>query len=354
MAAFRKIFALFSVLALTGCPYTDGCTAAVPAAAPGFDGGPQVDADLDAPDTAVPLGPILPNCVGLAATCGGESCCTALEVPGGSFNRLNDPALPATVSTFRLDKYEVTVGRFRSFVNAGMGTKQRPPKDGSGAHPKIPNSGWQSTFNDFLTDDTAALSEAIKCDPELYHAYSDVPGDNDTLPINCLNWSEAMAFCIWDGGRLPTETEWNYAAAGGSEQRVAPYGGGDEEIIDKTRVSYGCQSGSSTADPGALPCTFKDYTPVGTHPTGAGKWGHHDLAGNVWERMFDFFVDPMRITPCDDCADLALNNQGRAFRGGSINWASSYQRTIDRTAINSETLDSRTNTVGVRCARDTP
>lgn len=335
---------------MTGCPYTDGCTATLPAT-PGVDsGGPEVSLE-DTADTAIPLGPILPNCAGLTAQCGGQSCCAAADVPGGPFDRLNDPALPATVSTFRLDIFEVTVGRFRAFVNAGMGTKKTAPAPGSGAHPLIPNSGWQTSFNDTLTDDTIAFTDALKCDPQLYNVYSEVPGVNDTLPMNCVNWSEAMAFCIWDGGRLPTETEWNYAAAGGNEQRVVPYGGGDEEPVDKTRVSFGCQSGTSIADPGAPLCTFKDYTAVGTHPMGAGKWGHQDLAGNVWERMLDFFVDPMRITPCNDCADLELNTVGRAFRGGSINWAASYQRTFDRSAINSETVDTRTNTVGFRCAR---
>ena len=134
---------------------------------------------------------------------------------------------------------------------------------------------------------------------------------------------------------------------------MAPYGGGDEILVDKTRVSFGCQSGTSVADPGALPCTFKNYTAVGTHPTGVGRWGHHDLAGNVWERMFDYFVDPFRLPVCADCADLQKNPEGRAFRGGSINWGSDYQRTLDRTAINSETVDARTNTVGFRCARAT-
>jgi formylglycine-generating enzyme len=350
MWSFKKSFWIVGVLALTGCPYTDGCEAG--AFTPDDDGGPGTDGgptdDVQEEDSATPLGPILPNCMGLTAKCGGESCCAASDVTGGPFNRLNDPTLPATVSSFRLDNYEVTVGRYRAFVNAGKGTKKSPPTEGSGANPKIPGSGWSNTFNAGLTEDKETFVDSIKCDPTLYNAYSELPGVNDTLPMNCVTWFEAFAFCIWDGGRLPTETEWNYAAAGGSEQRVTPWG---DPAPDTAHASYGCQSGTSVADPGAPVCTFKDYTPVGSHPLGKGRFGQFDLAGNVWERMLDYFVDPFRLTPCDDCADLQANPGGRAFRGGSINWAADYQRTIDRTAINTETLDSRTNTVGVRCAR---
>ena len=70
---------------------------------------------------------------------GSESCCTSLEVTGGTYYRTytnagersrRATADPATVSGFRLDKYEVTVGRFRQFVTAwnsgsGLDCRQR-------------------------------------------------------------------------------------------------------------------------------------------------------------------------------------------------------------------------------------
>ncbi len=351
----RRFLALLGVAAAAGS-YAQGCEqypsrppAAIVEDAAVTDAPNPLE---DVADTSIPLGPTLPNCMGLAAKCAGESCCAAADVPGGTFNRLNNPAFPATVSTFKLDVYEVTVGRFRAFVNAGKGTKKSPPADGSGANPKFAGSGWQAAFNAGLTDDKEAFVDAIKCDPALYDAYGERPGVNDTLPMNCTTWFEAMAFCIWDGGRLPTETEWNYAAAGGSEQRGAPWGGGDEVPIDKTRASYGCQSGDSIADLGAPLCTFKNYTAVGTLPMGKGRFGHADLAGNVWERVLDYFADPFRLTPCNDCADLQATPVGRGIRGGAINWGADFQRTSDRTAVNSEPLETRTNTVGIRCARN--
>jgi hypothetical protein len=75
--------------------------------------------DASAPDG----GPLLgeggpPSCVGLAINCGpahDESCCASSVVTGGMFDRNNNASFPATVSDFQLDRFEVTVGRFRKF-----------------------------------------------------------------------------------------------------------------------------------------------------------------------------------------------------------------------------------------------
>src|SRR4051812_38833930 len=150
----------------------------------------------------------------------------ALRVDGGPFHRRYDPApdrlfpdmdLPATVSSFRLDKYEVTVGRFRAFVEAGMGTRSSPPPSGAGTHPNVPGSGWDASWNASLATSTDELLTRLSQDlPQLpLHTWTDVPAANENRPINNLTWYEAMAFCIWDGGYLPTSTEWSYAAAGG-------------------------------------------------------------------------------------------------------------------------------------------
>jgi len=203
-----------------------------------------------------------PSCSGLPDSCGPNSssnCCLSSLVPCGSFYRSYDGVTylgtnnPATVSDFRLDLYEVTVGRFRKFVNAGGGTQSTPPVVGAGAHPKIAQSGWGLNWYQNLPVDTAALKASLACDGA-FHTWTDNPGANETRPIGCVDYYVAFAFCIWDGGRLPTEAEWNYAAAGGDEQREYPWGSG----VDLSFASYGC-----TGD-GFGGCTLADILSVGT------------------------------------------------------------------------------------------
>ena len=299
----------------------------------GGDGASGSDAARDgfAPETGA-------SCVGLAATCGGsKDCCASSVVTGGTYNRSNDGTYPATVSTFSLDVYEVTVGRFRTFVNAGKGTQASPPAPGDGAHPKIASSGWSASFDASLPATTAELKAALACNAA-YPAWTDAPGAKETNPQNCLSWFEAFAFCAWDGGRLPTEAEWNYAAAGGSEQRLYAWGA----AIDHNHASYDC----SGRGPGT--CMFGDMKPVGSFsPLGDGKWGQADLTGNVWEHTLDYSAVPYRLTTCTDCADLQPAIY-RTFRGGGF-------ANPDYTEVTSLRLERSPGIadydVGVRCAR---
>jgi formylglycine-generating enzyme required for sulfatase activity len=235
------------------------------------------------------------------------------------------------VSDFHLDKYEVTVGRFRQFVDAGMGTQTTPPKAGAGAHPLIPGSGWSSAWNTSLSPDTAALKAAMLCN---YPTWTDTPGNNERLPINCLDWFTASAFCAWDGGRLATEAEWNYAAAGGSEQRVYPWSNPPTSTtIDD---SYAAYCGGSCGRP----------QNVGSKsPKGDGKWGQSDLAGNVWEWTMDWYASPYPM-PCTDCSALAVGSK-RVVRGGEFNNVESSILSAYRIGSPPE---SHFFDTGVRCA----
>jgi formylglycine-generating enzyme required for sulfatase activity len=305
--------------------------------------------------TGTPAGIPGTSCTGLTTTCGpsgNESCCAGLLVPGGTFYRSYDgvtftnKSFPATVSSFALDKYETTVGRFRAFVNAGMGTQISAPAAGSGAHPLIPESGWNSAWNANLPADTARLKTALKCDSTLtlkFQTWTDTPEDNENRPMNCLTWYEAFAFCAWDGGRLPTEAEWNYAAAGGSDQREYPWGSG----IDPSKASYNSFQDSCTGD-GIPGCTPADVAFVGSKPAGNGRWGHADLAGNLMEWTLDYYGN--YSTPCVDCANLVADNC-RAIRGGYFYYIPENSRAAVR--FNDFLAEAVYSSDGVRCARST-
>ncbi len=288
-----------------------------------------------------------PSCSGLAATCGpsgNDDCCKSLLVPNGTFYRsydgvapYTDPNYPATVDGFYLDKYEITVGRFRQFVNAGMGTQTNHPAAGAGASPLIAGSGWNSTWNTSLSADTASLKTAMKCTSG-YRTWTDTAGSNETMPVTCLDWYTAFAFCAWDGGRLATEAEWNYAASGGSEQRYYPWSNPPTSTtIDDSYAVYCGGACISTQNVGSK------------SPTGDGKWGQSDLAGNVWEWTLDWYASPYSISPCDNCADLRAASN-RELRGGSFEDLAPILRSAGRD--NYSLPGDHYGAIGSRCARD--
>jgi formylglycine-generating enzyme required for sulfatase activity len=310
-------------------------------------------ASSDALDDSEPLDAAIASCAALEPTCGPNgttSCCASLPVPGGTFYRsvdrgddamYADTNYPATVSAYRLDTYEVTVARFRAFVDAGYGTATMPPPDGAGALPNVPASGWDPTWNSALSATTADLRLVLQCEPT-YQTWTDVAGTNDRRPMNCVSWYLAMAFCIWDGGRLPSDAEWNFAAAGGDEQRVFPPSTSTAVTLAPSQASFAI--GTDCVGDGLTGCVIDDFLEVGTRPAGNGRWGHADLAGNVWEWTLDAYG--FYIVDCVDCAQTTGTD--RTLRGGGF----ANQLTQLRTGYrNPFPRDYQFMDTGVRCAR---
>lgn len=291
---------------------------------------------------------------GAGDNCGGKtgktSCCASLEVPGGSFFRDGNQNLPATMSNFRLDAYEVTVGRFRKFVAATKASPSGTPTPGSGIHAHLnggrglqnsrtgggEESGWQASWP------LPTSWPNLTCSPTL----STWTAGDDNLPMNCANWYEAYAFCIWDGGFLPSEAELNYAFMGG-EDRTYPWGTSASSPGPNTVLAvYGCYypTGSGTCSGGT-----DNIAPVGSATQGNGKWGQSDLAGNIWEWGLDLFDPIYASSTCHDCADAIFSAAKRVARGGCFNTSADSLVASGRNT--GGTPDNHNAVVGFRCAR---
>jgi len=281
--------------------------------------------------------PVRASCAQLSRECQQESCCVSLAIPPQTFTlggSVESPSSAASVSAFSLDKYEVTVGRFREFIRAydawrGAGN----PAAGAGAHPLIADSGWQEAWS--LSETAAELeSEAgVQCS-SLSQTFTVGSAE---LPINCVTWLEAFAFCAWDGGRLPTEAEWEAAATGGDAGWPFPWGMDEPE---PARAAYDCTGDGSAAQD----CAISDVLDVGSKPAGAGRWGHQDLAGNVWEWVLDSY----RAYPAEarDYANVTTATY-RTIRGSG--WAS--EAADLRSPIRYNSLPTaRRSEFGFRCA----
>jgi sulfatase modifying factor 1 len=258
-------------------------------------------------------------------------------VQGGS-PEVTAPAHFSTVSAYMLDKYAVTVGRFRKFVTAYVNNTTSAPPDGAGAHPAIAGTGWQAAWNVSLPSTQAVFVDTahLACDSTA-QTWTASPGTaaQENRAINCVDWYEAFAFCIWDGGRLATESEREYAAAGGAENRFYPWG---SAVPDCTYANFYngffCSGGTGSV------------APVGATPNGNGKWSHADFGGNVWTWCFDWYA-AYSATAVTDYANITPGS-ARVRRGGNFGNGATYMRAADR---NNGAPGTRNSGIGVRCAR---
>lgn len=281
-----------------------------------------------------------PSCSGMAGNeCQGSSCCESPTVPGGTFGQGEPDAFRSTVRTFRLDRFEVTVGRMRRFI-AGYDTWRGAgnPSAGAGAHPGVAGSGWDSNWDSLLypTAAEAAGFWGLGCGSLGTYPQGT---DGDSHPVNCSSFYLSFAFCIWDGGRLPTESELEYAAVGGSEDRV--YSWGDTPVpdgVDFSRAVYQCMGD------GVAGCTVADLSPVGSKPLGEGRFGQRDLTGSLFEWALDVYA-ALPTMDRSDYANVAASGE-RILKSGD--WDSQAWPGANRTM---NAADENHQNIGFRCAR---
>ena len=148
-------------------------------------------------------------------------------------------------------------------------------------------------------------------------------------PINCVDWSQARAYCQSLGGDLPTEAQWEYAARG-TDGRRHPWG-------TDAPASQLCWSGV-----GARAGTC----PIQSFPSGNSPFGLFDMSGNVWEWTRDWFA------PYPSGSDVNPTGPGsgttHVVHGGS--WNSSAGFLVRATYRGDDPPTIRNSDIGFRCA----
>lgn len=278
--------------------------------------------------------------VTLAGTAARTPCATPLAdgrvcIEGGAFvlgaddvQVVPDPALPAVPArvartrTFAIDRDEVTVARFREALARGFA----PP------------------------DAPGATEGELGATPESTCSFSAMPRGREEYAMSCVTWRTARAYCMYAGGDLPTEAQWEYAATSASRAGKTTFPWGDD-APDCARAVYGRLTlaglpGGCEKQAGAGPRPIANAG-VPIAPGDVSAAGVRSLGGGVaeWTRDTPAPYDAACWAGIDpSCRDEASSNDAHVVRGGA--WAS--------TAINVRStarLSSRKSTsfIGFRC-----
>ena len=238
----------------------------------------------------------------------------------GGTDEKNGPRI--TVPTFEMSRSEVTVGQYMRCVEAGE-------SEGGCSAPHWDDGScgvWDgSSWGDGVV-------------PQSFRA--------PDQPIVCVTHDQARTFAHWAGGcvageycrvRLPSESEWEFAARSRGQNRKYPWG---DEIAS-------CEY--AVMDDGGYGCGEDRTWDVCRKSPGNTDEGLCDMSGNVSEWVEDCYESNYVNTPADGAAWDPVDCESRVLRNRS--WATGHSQLLRATKRNSTYPSSRTLTLGFRLAR---
>jgi formylglycine-generating enzyme len=276
-----------------------------------------------------------------------------VPLPGGTFTIGSDDRLAyprdgevargIAVSPFMIDRVAVSNRNFEQFVADTLYVTEAE------------RFGWSFVFAGLLPDDFPP-TRGVAAAPwwrQVHGAdwrhpegpHSDHKNREDH-PVVQVSWADALNYCIWAGKRLPTEAEWEFAARGGLEGKIFPWGDELEpEGTHRMNVWQGTFPNHNTQADGYYgTCPIDSF-----HPNG---YGLRNTTGNVWEWTADWFAPAFRKRDRRHDPSGPSAGSRRVQKGGSYLCHASYCRRYRVAARQGNTPESAAGNVGFRCAAD--
>lgn len=252
------------------------------------------------------------------------------------------PVRSVTLSPFGIDAYPVTNAQFARFVEA------------TGYRTDAEQFGWSFVFWAHIApeqfeqavEDTAAATPWWCKVPGARWDAPEGPGSDirgrDNFPVVHVSWSDAHAYATWAGKSLPTEAQWEFAARGGLEQKLYPWG---DELTPQGKHLCNIWQGQFPLEDHAED-GYAGICPVDAFPPNG--YGLYSVAGNVWEWCADWFATNHQTIEGRDPTGPAAG-ESKVMKGGSFLCHASYCNRYRVGARTANTPDSSTSNIGFRC-----